>query len=174
MIYVFYILAAVLIYFSYKSFRGGIDYLNYFKLEVAKVRPNSGLPVTIFAPCRGVDQGMLENLDALLQQDYPEYEIVFIIDDEDDAAARLIESAWREARRQVKLVVAPKATDSSQKVTNLREGILHADPASEIFVFIDSDARPTKHWLHHLVAPLSEPEIGAATGYRWFISRHET
>ena len=170
----FYILAALLIYFSYKSFRGGIDYLNYFKREIAKPLPETTPFVTIFAPCRGVDQGMLENLDALLSQDYPEYEVVFIVDEESDEATKLIEAAWREARRQVKLVVAPKATDSSQKVTNLREGVEYADENSEIFVFVDSDARPSREWLRSLVAPLADHKIGAATGYRWFISRRET
>ncbi len=170
----YYILAALLIYFSYKSFRGGVDYLNYFKQELAKPLRDYTPFVTIFAPCRGIDQGMLENLDALLSQDYPEFEVVFIVDEAEDGAASLIESAWREARRQVKLVVAPKATDSSQKVTNLREGIPYADPASEIFAFADSDGRPTRSWLRHLVAPLVDAKIGAATGYRWFISKHET
>ena len=54
------------------------------------------------------------------------------------------------------------------------EAIPYADPASEAFVFIDSDSRPPKEWLRHLVAPLEDPSIGAATGYRWFISRNET
>ena len=174
LIFVYYILAAVLIFFSYKSFRGGVDYLKYFRQELAKP-PSIYTPLaTIFAPCRGVDQGMLGNLDALLQQDYPDYEIVFILDDENDEAAPLIESAWREARRQVKLVVAPKATDSSQKVTNLREGIPYADPASEVFAFVDSDARPSQDWLRSLAAPLADENVGAATGYRWFISKNET
>lgn len=174
MTFIFYILAAVLIYFSYKSFRSGIDYLNYFKRELTRPLPDYAPFVTIFAPCRGVDQGMLENLDALLSQDYPEYEVVFIVDEADDAATGLIETAWREARRQVKLVVAAKATDSSQKVANLREGVRYADPASEIFAFVDSDARPTRSWLRHLVAPLQDAKVGAATAYRWFISKNET
>ncbi len=174
MTFIYYILAAALIYFSYKSFRGGIDYLKYFRQELAKPESNYTPRATIFAPCRGIDQGMLENLDALLEQDYPEYEIVFILDDENDEAAAVIESAWREARRQVKLVVAPMATESSQKVANLREGILYADPASEIFVFVDSDARPSKHWLRSLAGALADHNVGAATGYRWFISKNET
>ena len=174
MIIIFYIFAALLIWFSYKSLRGGIDYLNYFKRELAKPISDYAPLATIFAPCRGIDQGMLENFDALLAQDYPEFEVLFIVDEENDAATKLIEQAWQEARRPVKLVVAPKATDSSQKVTNLLEGIQYADPASEVFVFVDSDARPSKQWLRNLVAPLIDPQIGATTGYRWFFSNHET
>ncbi|PYS97967.1 MAG: hypothetical protein DMF63_18100 [Acidobacteria bacterium] len=174
MIITYYIFAALLIWFSYKSFRGGIDYLNYFKQELNKSLADHAPFATIFAPCRGIDQGMLENLDALLAQDYPEFEVIFIVDEESDEATKIIEQAWQEARRPVKLVVAPKATDSSQKVTNLREAIQYADPTSEVFVFVDSDARPSKQWLRNLVAPLIDPQIGATTGYRWFISKHET
>ena len=174
MSYLYYILAALLVYLSYKSFRGGIDYLNYFKQELAKPLPAYGPTATIFAPCRGVDEGMLENLDALLSQDYPDYEIVFIVDNEGDEAAGVIESAWREARRPVKLFVASKATDSSQKVLNLSEGIEYAEPESEVFVFVDSDVRPSKNWLANLIAPLADESIGAATGYRWFISSRVT
>jgi cellulose synthase/poly-beta-1,6-N-acetylglucosamine synthase-like glycosyltransferase len=173
--YLFYIFAALLIWLSYKSFRGGIDYLNYFKQELARPRSEFEPFVTIFAPCKGIDQGMQNNFDALLQQDFPEYEVVFIVDDGNDAAAGVIESAWREAEgRHVKLVVAPIASDSSQKVQNLREGVLHADPQSEVFVFVDSDARPSPDWLRNLIAPLTDDRVGAATGYRWFISQRPT
>src|SRR5688500_10765745 len=171
MTFIFYILAALLIYLSYKSFRSGIDYLRYFRQELAKPRSEFEPFVTVFAPCKGIDEGMQENFDALLQQDYPEFEVVFIVDDGNDPAAGVVESAWREAERHVKLVVAPKATDSSQKVENLREGVLHASPEAEVFVFVDSDARPSRDWLRNLVAPLTDEKIGAATGYRWFISR---
>lgn len=174
MTYLFYILAALLIYLSYRSFRGGIEYLRYFKQELAKAE-STYLPfVSVFVPCRGIDQSMLENLDALLVQDYPDYEVVFILDEETDEAKDVIEAAWREARRQVKLVVASKASESSQKVENLREGVQYADPASEVFVFADSDARPSKAWLRNLVAPLTDERIGAATGYRWFFSHRVT
>ena len=173
MIIPFYILAALQLYFSYKSFRGGIDYLNYFKQQLSRPIPDYTPFATIFAPCRGVDQGMLGNFDALLRQDYPDYEVVFIVDDEADDATNVIEAAWRENLRQVKLVVAPKATDSGQKVTNLREGIQYADERSEVFVFADSDARTTNDWLRNLIAPVAADEIGAATGYRWFISKNQ-
>jgi ceramide glucosyltransferase len=166
----FLILSALLVWFSVKSLCGGIKYLNYFKQELAKP-PSDWEPfVTIIAPCKGVDQGMLANFDALLDQDLPEYEVIFVVDDPADPAAGVIESAWREAERHVKLVVAPKATESSQKVENLREAVLHADERSEVFVFVDSDARPSQDWLRTLVAPLRDNKIGAATGYRWFIS----
>jgi cellulose synthase/poly-beta-1,6-N-acetylglucosamine synthase-like glycosyltransferase len=44
-----------------------------------------------------------------------------------------------------------------------------ADAGSEVFVFVDSDARPREGWLRQLVAPLADERTGAATGYRWFL-----
>jgi cellulose synthase/poly-beta-1,6-N-acetylglucosamine synthase-like glycosyltransferase len=170
MIYLFYLFAPLLVYLSYRSFRGGIEYLRYFRTELAKPSPAWTPMVTIIAPCKGVDHGMLTNFDALLQQDHPEYEVIFVVDDENDPAAGVIESAWREVERHVKLVVAQKAEHSSQKVENLREGVLHADDRAGVFVFVDSDARPTPVWLRYLIAPLEDDSIGAATGYRWFVS----
>ena len=177
MIIIYYILAAVLIYLSYKSFRDGIDYLNYFKKEMAKPRSEYAPFVSVIAPCKGLDEGLTVNLTAVLDQDYPDYEVVFVVDDENDSSVGVIEEVSRKdakTAKKAKIIVAPKAVDSSQKAENLREAVLHANDRSEAFVFVDSDARPAKDWLRHLVAPLENEHIGATTGYRWFISSKPT
>ena len=97
-----------------------------------------------------------------------------MVDDENDPAAKLISERFVSTDRSsvsTRLVVAPPATRSSQKVENLREAVLHADPRSEVFVFVDSDVRPSASWLRNLVAPLTDGSVGASTGYRWFVSR---
>ena len=84
MIFVFYFFAAVLVFLSYKSFRGGIDYLNFFKRELAKP-PSDFTPfVSIIAPCRGLDEDLEENLAALFRQKFPRYEVIFVVDSEKD------------------------------------------------------------------------------------------
>ena len=186
----FYILAFLLIYFSYRSFRGGIDYLNYFKKELAKVPSYLAPFATVICPCKDAEEGLKENLEALFELEYPEYEVVFVVNDENDPAVQIVERLIRLENHPVgetptpllrkegsffaKLVVASQAIDSSQKVENLREAVLHADERSEVFVFVDSDARPSKHWLRSLVVPLKNENVGAATGYRWFISQTPT
>ena len=177
MIFIFYTLAAVLIYFSYKSFRGGIAYLNYFKKELTRPTSEYAPFATIIAPCKELDEGLNDNLTALLEQNYPEYEVIFVVDDRLDPAVAVIEEVSRKdakAAKKAKIIVAPKAKDSSQKVENLRQAVLHASEESKVFVFVDSDARPVKDWLRHLVAPLENENIGATTGYRWFISKRPT
>ncbi|MDQ3131603.1 MAG: glycosyltransferase family 2 protein [Acidobacteriota bacterium] len=178
MIYIFYILSLILIFLSYKSRRGGISYLDFFKRELAKPKSDYVPFVSIIAPCRGVDTEMRENLSALFAQDFPKYEIIFAVDDAKDAAARIIETVSRQGVKgeqnvSPKLIVTGKAVDESQKVHNLREAVLHVAEDAKIFVFVDSDARPAENWLRDLIAPLRDEKIGAATGYRWFVSRHK-
>jgi cellulose synthase/poly-beta-1,6-N-acetylglucosamine synthase-like glycosyltransferase len=66
-------------------------------------------------------------------------------------------------------IIAGPATDSGQKVHNLRVAVRRIDPKCEVLVFVDTDARPASDWLRKLVAPLADETLGAATGYRWFI-----
>lgn len=170
MIFLFYFFAGVLILLSYKSFRGGIEYLRFFKCELAKPVSNFTPFVTIIAPCRGLDEGLEHNLLTLVEQDYPNHEVIFVVDDKNDESVRMVEDVSRKAAKITKVVVAPKADACSQKVENLREAVLHADKNSEAFVFVDSDARPSKQWLRSLIAALQDKTVGASTGYRWFIS----
>ena len=177
MIFIFYILAALLLFLSYKSFRGGIAYLNFFKSELAKSRSGFTPFASIIVPCRGIDNELEINLSRLFRQDYPAYEVIFVVDDEADAAVPVIEDVSREAAKDAvttKLVIAAKANESSQKVENLREAASHVSDNSRVFVFVDSDARPGENWLRNLVAPLQDETIGAATGYRWFFSQQQT
>lgn len=167
---IFLFFAAILVFFSFRSFRSGLAYLAYFRSQLAK--PLNGFTpfVSLIAPCKGLDEGLRENLEALLGLDYPEYEVIFVVDDENDPAVQVIQDLSNRSVEN-RLVFASKATASSQKVENIREAIKHADQRSEAFVFVDSDARPQKQWLRHLVAPLADESVGAATGYRWFLSK---
>ena len=172
MSFVFYILAAALIYFSFKSFRGGVDYLNFFRVEFSRPLLEYTPFATIIIPCKGDEASLFENLRPHFEHDYPEYELIFVVDDVNDPAVRTIEKTFSESSKpsdRGQLVVAPKAVNSGQKVENIREAVLHADPRSEVFVFADSDVRPAKKWLRYLIGPLQYENVGAATGYRWFI-----
>lgn len=169
---IFYFLAAILVFLSYKSLRGGIDYLKFFKREFS--RPKSDyLPfVSIIAPCRGLDDDLEENLAALFNQNSPHYEIIFTVDDEKDEAVSVINKLLADPHLPIaKLIIAGKAVGEAQKIHNLREAVLHVSCESEIFVFVDSDARPAANWLRNLITPLQDKKIGAATGYRWFVQK---
>jgi hypothetical protein len=44
--------------------------------------------VALFAPCKGLDLDLETNLRALLEQDYDDYEVTFIVESTDDPATR--------------------------------------------------------------------------------------
>ena len=169
----FYFLAAISIWLGLLSLRGGVRFVRYLQAEVAKEYPEFTPFVTVFVPCRGIDDGLKENIDALFAQDYPQVEIIFVSDRADDPAFAVIEEARTSFKREfgptMRIVIAGPATDSGQKVHNLRVAVAEADQKTEIFAFVDTDARPHKLWLRSLVAPLQNEQIGATTGYRWFV-----
>ncbi len=172
MIFVFYFLATALVLLSWRSFTGGIEYLRFFRREIAR-EPSGFTPrATVFVPCRGLDDGLEANLAPLLRQDFPEYEVIFVVDSESDAAVPVIERVLKlESKALKRLFVAGKTVGESQKVHNLRQAVVEASESSEVFVFADSDVRPSEDWLRALVRPLTDESVGCATGYRWFISK---
>ena len=171
----YYLLAAIVIWLGLSSLRGGLRFARYLEAELKQEYPEFTPFVTVFVPCRGVDEGMRENLLAILGQEYPAFEIIVVADRADDPALAVVAEACRSFDRQtspsVRVVIAGAATDSGQKVHNLRATVGEADPQNAVFAFVDTDARPSSRWLQSLVAPLSDKSIGAATGYRWFVAR---
>jgi hypothetical protein len=132
---------------------------------------------TIVAPVKGVDPDFTATLAGLLGQRYgARYEILFVVQSEGDPALAAIRAArdqtplggpGRPAR--VEVIVAGRASDRGQKVHNQTEALKHASPDSEVFAFVDSDGRPGPTWLASLVEPLSSPEVGVSTGFRWYV-----
>ena len=121
----------------------------------------------MIAPGRGLEPGLLDNLRPLVSQNYPRYEVLFVFDDARDPAIKIVDELSGTVRSRI--VIAGPATDSGQKVHNLRVAVNEVDPQSEVLVFVDTDARPATDWLRKLIAPLADETIGASTGYRWFV-----
>jgi len=174
----YYFLAAIVIWLGLSSLRGGLRFARYLHAELKQDYPEFTPFVTVFVPCRGVDDLLRENVAAIFAQNYPAFEILVISDRADDPALAVLMEACRSFEKQagplVRVVIAGEATDSGQKVHNLRVAVGCADPKSAVFAFVDTDARPPLGWLQSLVGPLSDEGIGAATGYRWFVARGGT
>lgn len=125
---------------------------------------------TVILPCKACDPNLAANIRALLAQDYPNYELLFAVADAVDPAVPLIREALEEVPpERARLVVAGRAQDCAEKLNNQRAAMREANPASEVFVFVDSDMRARADFLLRLVSPLLDEEAGAATGFRWYI-----
>lgn len=128
--------------------------------------------IRVCAPCKGVDLGLADNLARLFEQDYPNYEIVFIVETGDDPANQVIQTCMgKYPHVDARLVVAGRATESGQKVHNLRVATAAMPEDIQVLAFVDSDARPNSDWLRTLTQRLERPEIGATTAYRWFVPK---
>jgi cellulose synthase/poly-beta-1,6-N-acetylglucosamine synthase-like glycosyltransferase len=152
----FAVLAGWTLLQSLASLRNGWAWLRFvrsWRPEVDVTLP----PVTLFLPVRGAEPEWRDNLRAYLEQDYPDYEVIVIADSPQNAG-------------KAKVMVARPSIGEGDKVARLRQAIPAARAESTVFAFADSDGRPGRQWLRHLVAPLADPAVGAATGYRWYVA----
>jgi ceramide glucosyltransferase len=169
-VYLYYFLAALSCWFGIQSLLSGIRYAAYVRRETSRAIPDFHPFVSVIAPGRGLEPGLVENVQTLLTQDYPAYEVLFVFDREGDPALGVLEELIKHGfPPMTRTIIAGPATDCGQKVHNLRVAVDEIAPQSEVLVFVDTDARPAKDWLRKLVAPLADETLGAATGYRWFI-----
>ena len=125
--------------------------------------------VAVLCPCKGMEPGLERNLLALTEFERQNYEIFFILAAGSDAARSAVERIAASSRVKAHVVIAGSPSNSGEKVNNLRVAVEQLPPEFEVLVFTDSDGRPGKSWLHHLVAPLGDIRIGATTTMRWLI-----
>jgi ceramide glucosyltransferase len=125
--------------------------------------------VAVLCPCKGVEPGLERNLISLTEFERQNYEIFFILASGSDPARSIVERVAKTSRVKTQVIIAGSPTNSGEKVNNLRVAVEQLPPEFEVLVFTDSDGRPGKSWLHHLVAPLGDVRIGATTTMRWLI-----
>jgi ceramide glucosyltransferase len=170
---VFYLFAALVLWQGILSLIDGFRYLAFMRAGSRVSKSDFAPYASVVVPVRGLDQELQANINALCTQDYADYEIIFVTDSLDDPAIDYVNEARRSLderfRSRVRTVIAGQARESGQKVHNLRVAVQKINPTSEILVFADSDAQPHKDWLRSLVTPLQDEQVGATTGYRWFV-----
>jgi ceramide glucosyltransferase len=120
--------------------------------------------LAVLRPIRGLDPGASQNLDALLDSDYPgPIEFLFLLDDADDPSFPLVEAAIaRHPQLRARIVLTgsppPQRTGKIHKMIRGAE-LVDAD----VLAFSDSDTRPQPAVLRELVALLeSDPRHGIA------------
>jgi ceramide glucosyltransferase len=124
--------------------------------------------VALFCPVKGIEPGLDQNLATLTSFDYPDYEIFFSLASGDDPARKILDKLAASSKHKVHIVVAGRPEGCGEKVNNLRAAVQQAKDGFDVFVFADSDGRPGRSWLAHLVAPLADANLGAVTTFRWF------
>ncbi len=116
-------------------------------------------PVTVLRPICGLDRQLLENLRSTCRQDYPEYQIVFTVQDRDDPALPLLRQVQQEfGAERVSVVVHDLMVGPNGKVNNLLGGLREA--RYDLFVISDSDVHLRPDYLQTIVQPFASPRVG--------------
>lgn len=148
---VYYLLAivAALRFFSPQRGQTGAEY-----------RP----PASLLKPVRGVDFGSYENFASFCKQDYPEYEILFAVNDESDPALPMIRKIIAEfPQRKIRLFVGAENLGANRKVNKLV--MLAREAQHDVLVLTDGDVRVGPSYLRETIAPLHEKRIAAVTSF---------
>ena len=123
--------------------------------------------VAVLCPCKGMEPGLERNLVSLTEFEHKNYEVFFILASTADPAYTTVKRVAETSRNKAHVVIADRPQGCGEKVNNLRAAIEQLPPDFEVLVFADSDGRPSRGWLHHMVAPLADTRLGATTTMRW-------
>ena len=121
-------------------------------------------PASLLKAVRGVDFGSYENFASFCKQDYPEYEIMFAVNDDRDPAVPLIRQIMAEfPQKRIRLFTKAEDLGANRKVNKL--AMLTREAHYDVLVLTDGDVRVGSNYLREVIAPLCEKKIGAVTSF---------
>lgn len=138
--------------------------LRFFGPQRGQTSAEYNPPASLLKPVRGVDFGSYENFASFCKQDYPEYEILFAVNDESDPAVPVIRQIIAEfPQRRIRLFTSAKDLGANRKVNKL--AMLAHEAQHDVLVLTDGDVRVGPNYLREVVAPLSEEKVAAVTSF---------
>ena len=128
----------------------------------APVAPLLLPPITILKPLHGDEPLLEEALASVCQQDYPDFQIVFGLQDPADPAIEVL----RRLRQRFPGVDMDVVIDRTQHGVNRKVGnLINMYPRArhDVLVIADSDMHVAPDYLRRLVATLQQPGTGLVT-----------
>jgi hypothetical protein len=136
-----------------------------FKPRVS-IRP----AIAVIIPVRGASVNLSRLWNALREQTYPKFRVLFAVESEHDPAHQALKSLVARSRRPPgEIVVAGLTRDEGQKVHNQRAAMAALRPSDAIVVFADADIMPTPQWLDEVADLLATRSAMIVSGYRWML-----
>jgi len=119
-------------------------------------------PISILKPVRGLDRQAYENFASYCRLDYPQYELLFCVEDQQDPAVPAIERVIRDHPQvAARLLVGAEPLGVNPKVNKLCR--LVRDARYDLLVMADSDVRVEPSYLRSIARAFANPSVGAAT-----------
>jgi len=136
--------------------------LRFFLTERARKFPDFTPPVSILKPVRGVDFASYENFKSFCTLNYPEYEILFCVNEMSDPAVAVIERLQKEfPGRRIEICSGAEQIGTNRKVNNL--ALLTKKARYENLVQSDGDVRVGPMYLREVVAPFADSSVGVVS-----------
>lgn len=136
---------------------------------------DASCPQAVVVLClRGGDPFLSRCIDGLLTQNYPNYEVRFLVDHAEDPAMPILRQALEVSsfkNFRVEVLTSPLTT-CSLKCSSLVQAVEGLLESTEIMAMLDADTIPHSNWLRELATALVPKHIGAATGNRWYMPTH--
>ncbi|MCL4490879.1 MAG: ceramide glucosyltransferase [Nitrospirae bacterium] len=121
--------------------------------------PRSFLPISILKPLKGLDDNLFDNLESFCLQDYPEYEIIFSLQDYNDPAYKVVRKIKdKYPDGDISIIVERCDIGLNPKVNNL----IHAYKASKYahILISDSNVVVDKAYLREISKHMEDPDVG--------------
>ena len=129
------------------------------KSQSEKVKQEFQPSVTVLKPVRGLEKNLKANLSTICTQNYPNYEVIFSVQDPQDPALPIIKKIQTEfGSDKVSLVLSTVQVGANGKVNNMLGAIQKA--RHEIIIISDSDTHLQPDYITTIIAPLANTDVG--------------
>jgi len=136
--------------------------VRFFRGERARQLPEFAPPVSLLKPVHGVDFASRINFESFCRQNYPEYEILFCVNDMEDPAVPLLRQAIKDFPEcSIRILSNATKIGSNQKVNNLV--LLAREAKHEIIVQSDGDVRVSPDYLKNVVTEFADKSVGVVS-----------
>jgi ceramide glucosyltransferase len=113
-------------------------------------------------PVRGLDPGAYENFASFCRQDYPEFEILFAVNDAEDPVVPVVQKLIADfSGRSIRLILVAERLGPNTKVSNLCRLVREA--RHDLLVITDSDVQVEPGYLRRVAAMFRDPGVGGVT-----------
>ncbi len=164
------LIASLLVQFSFAA-----RFVRRLRRWQRPLLPDSSCPPAAVVLClRGGDPFLSRCVDGLLAQNYPNYEVRFMVDHFNDPAMAILNRAIDASsfvRFRIEVLESPLST-CSLKCSSLVQAVEGLADTIEIVALLDADTIPHSTWLRELATALVPKHVGAATGNRWYMPSH--
>ncbi len=121
--------------------------------------PRTFQPVSVLKPLKGLDDGLFDNLESFCHLDYPRYEIIFSLQNQNDPAYKVAKKIKEKyPSRDITVVVQQCDEGLNPKVNNLIPAYKKAK--HDLILISDSNVRVDKNYLSDITRHMDDPHVG--------------